>query len=1558
MSLSRVGVGNGTNTWTVPAHNIGDEIVTFAFRTGSTTPPALAAGFTTIATIVGTNCSARISCRIATSTSDTAGTSTNATATVGEVWTSSLYGSGASLAIGGFATTHASSLTVNFPALTMTNAGGTSWVAGFAGVSNTSQTISTAPAGMVNQSLETAAASQAAGFDTNGTVSSWSSTNAVDTGTAGNTCSCTLEICENVPAVTSLANMVQHRVTQPNSIASVNESLNNLAVTKPDPTLAGNGLLLVVEYPSGATPVITDDKSNTWPASGAAGTVTADAGAGNMAIQAFVLASAATGTQTVKIGFGSTVQQPVRAKLTELYNVTGTLNGSVTAAAVNTAGVVSPGSFTPTAANSLVFAYMGNSNTLGATNPSLIQAANGYALNDSDVSWTQGQGVPSASQYALQTTAVATTPLFNLAQGGTDTYNVIAFALSTGTQGTPKPSTIHIDRLIDFSVNSTPASWLFQVPQSGNLGVLGSPEDLLNTGTVPITDSDAVTWSHPTPVAGSPIFLYRANSPANPSRTVTLNLTGATGTNSNWRYLDVSNAAVSPLDVFAALGSQTTNNLNSFSNAPSITPTQSGDLVIAIMQNGLGPTLGCTTTGAVYTEPSYQIAQFTATIAGTTLTVSATAWGVNPLGIGATVIQGSGVTLGTSVQSGTGPTYTVNPSQTVSSATTMQEVSTDSSNVNWGNGMAILYNAPASAINWAWTFSNQPSSSITASAIAFKTAPAAGASAWDDDFGDFPQILAGEDEGHEAEATAILCMTYESAPVGPNAVPLQSQDEWPFFDWGDQYEEPLVNDLEWSGPIQPNAPPEIFRDDELISLGLLESIDEESLDFTGEGGVGPNAVFLQYYGEDAEQPPVDDIDEQWFEFDAAPVGLNATFAQYFGEDAERVFLEDESAADELLLDEPAQPVIAAAVVDDPWPHFDDETQEETLDLEGAASVNPAAVFAQYFGEDADVGVLDDATDEETLDLNGDGSVGSGATFAQYYGEDAELDQCDDSTHEETLDWDSQPVGAPASFAQYFGEDADVAIADDASDEETLDYDGPPVGPSASVAQYFGEDSEALFLEDEASTDDLLLDEVQQPLVLATPAEDAWPHFDDEGAEEPADSDSAPVGAAGIAAQYYGEDAESGLFDEIDEGEPPQDDVLQQLPPTIQPLQYFGEDAEAWHDDQDEPYLDFDGTPAGAAATFAQYFGEDAELSTLHDEQGEEILDTDQALGANAPQIDTSQLGGHEWQQDDDELEDWALLSLDAQIGANAGAAAIDDAWDHFADESLEEFLPPDDAQLITLVIQPPEDAWDWAADESLEEFLPPDEPVGAPFVLPAAIEDGWDWSGDETLEEYLDTDQALGTSLNPLLTIEDAWDWAADETLEETLDFFDQPTGANARFAQYFGEDAETDFLEDESSTEDVLLDALSPPPLLFPSNDIVFYIPQLAVAYTAQGEVLYIPQNQVVYMPLSPQLQKFRPKLPSEEQVLTFNMSAALTGGNLLVGTPTVVSVTSVRGDDPTPTAILNGPPALDSTSTLILVPVKGGIPNSSYIIEVNCASQQPPVQPSLAAILPIGHP
>lgn len=516
------------------------------------------------------------------------------------------------------------------------------------------------------------------------------------------------------------AQLVQHIATPPESIAINNEPLNNLVINLPNASLASNCLVCAIAYPSGATPVITDNKSNTWPTSGGAGTVTVDAGGGNLALQVFVLTSAATGTQQVTVGFGSTVQIPVRVWITEWVNVTGTIDGHASAAAVNVSGLVSPGAFTPSAANCLVLSYMADSNTTGTTNPTLIQAAQGYALNDADIGFTTGNGTPAASQWAQQTTAVATTASFMLSQSGAETYNVISLALSTGTQGTAPSPGIHIDRLLYFSTNSVPANYTLQIPSTGNLGVLASPIDLNGNGIITTIDSDGVTWKN-AGSAGTPLFMRRENYIPSSTRTVTCQFTN-TAQDQMLRYFDISFAAGSPFDVSAFTGATGVNNVNSISSFPAISPMTANGLILACMQNGLGPTLGVTApTGVVYDEQNYSRAQFVGGITTTTLTVASTTWGTVDNGL--EVISGSGVTVGTTVQSGTGPTYTIQPSQTVTAGTTMTQSSNDSSTVNWGNALAHVYNASAGATSFAWSFANQPSNSVSVGAIAFKAGP-------------------------------------------------------------------------------------------------------------------------------------------------------------------------------------------------------------------------------------------------------------------------------------------------------------------------------------------------------------------------------------------------------------------------------------------------------------------------------------------------------------------------------------------------------------------------------------------------------------------------------------------------------------------------------------------------------------------------------------------------------------------------------------------------------------------------------------------------------------------
>lgn len=173
MTVSYIGAqGAATTTVTIPAHQVGDLILIFAYRDGSNTvPTAPTAGgtvptWTQIGSSGGNTNSSRIHYAIATATTTTSGTWTNATELICHVYRGATVG--ASIGGSGSATT-----TVNYPALTLQRTDNTSWVAGFAG-HRTATNVDLAPGTMVNRAF---AGTEAAGHDSNGTRTTWASTN-------------------------------------------------------------------------------------------------------------------------------------------------------------------------------------------------------------------------------------------------------------------------------------------------------------------------------------------------------------------------------------------------------------------------------------------------------------------------------------------------------------------------------------------------------------------------------------------------------------------------------------------------------------------------------------------------------------------------------------------------------------------------------------------------------------------------------------------------------------------------------------------------------------------------------------------------------------------------------------------------------------------------------------------------------------------------------------------------------------------------------------------------------------------------------------------------------------------------------------------------------------------------------------------------------------------------------------------------------------------------------------------------------------------------------------
>jgi hypothetical protein len=181
MALSYVGQATGTNSATLPSFNVGDIAIVFAYRDGSNTPPSLPAGWNTILGATGANTnSARSGFRYLQSGDTTTGTWTNATSVICLVYRAT----GGVATVGASARGSGSSTTITYPAVTLQDPNGDSWGIRFAGHRSTNVTIETAPSGYTNRTSVSDATDEAAGFDSNGGITSGASGTASVGGTA------------------------------------------------------------------------------------------------------------------------------------------------------------------------------------------------------------------------------------------------------------------------------------------------------------------------------------------------------------------------------------------------------------------------------------------------------------------------------------------------------------------------------------------------------------------------------------------------------------------------------------------------------------------------------------------------------------------------------------------------------------------------------------------------------------------------------------------------------------------------------------------------------------------------------------------------------------------------------------------------------------------------------------------------------------------------------------------------------------------------------------------------------------------------------------------------------------------------------------------------------------------------------------------------------------------------------------------------------------------------------------------------------------------------------
>ncbi len=586
MSITRIGTATGTTTCTVPAHQPGDLIVICAERS-ATSFATLGTGFTSLLTKAGTSVSMTIGYRWATATNDASGTWTNALALTCVVLRPS---SGNVLGVGASATHAQTTNTINYPALTLSDGySSNTWVLGFAVCSNVTNTIVTAPSGMTNEALETAAAAQCAYHDTNGGVTSWASTNATTTGTPGNSVSATVEI-NLMPGTPQPTQVVQHvgGGSMPPTSASGPGNAFKIPINA---TLSGNCLVIGFSYDNGLTvSSVSDNVNGTWsgPVSGSH----ANAGTGNEDSTVYVFPNSAAGATLITVTFSAS-SNGFQYAFTEFWGIDASPSAGATSVAFAAGPTAAAGSFTPTNNNAtggnLIWMYAAQSTTASTQVCTNIRAGQNMTLLDADIGWTSvSDTFYHASASYVQTAYVAINPTLTFI-GSPDQFNACAIALKiNAAAGTPRPSSgVYLVRICHFTTTSFPAKaanaiYTLQAPVYGNLRVLACDDPNVSTTTV-IHDNEGGTWTVRGGAGIGAGIWDRVNTSANSDLCITIQGGGADNRLS-WRIYDFINMATAPFDNAAAVNESAASPTYTSGYFP--TPTTGNGVVL--MNVGLG----------------------------------------------------------------------------------------------------------------------------------------------------------------------------------------------------------------------------------------------------------------------------------------------------------------------------------------------------------------------------------------------------------------------------------------------------------------------------------------------------------------------------------------------------------------------------------------------------------------------------------------------------------------------------------------------------------------------------------------------------------------------------------------------------------------------------------------------------------------------------------------------------------------------------------------------------------------------------------------------------------
>lgn len=668
-ALTLVGVSTASGTSVTPvAHQAGDIIVIFAMHGGATTIPSLpnpyitpsgvVAGTKSLSTAPALGC--RVGYKIATGTSDTSGTWTNASELICHVYRPS---AGFVARLGQLNSSTSATATVTYPVLTtLADTSGASWIIGFTAASNTTQAITTAPTGMTNQSSVVGASYQAAGFDTNGGVSSWSAQTANVTST-GSSVTFTFEIVL-ASTTNSLSSYVYQHIKGGGNPWPRQQTGTVFKIPVDQACGTGNFLIFKCSYDNGiGAPTVSGSVNGAFTL-----VATVSGGAGNLDTSVYIKPNATSGQETITVtcptsattagsfvtGLGyvidtvgttnfvaigaasNAVGQPFIAsgagsgtgtatqgyiafeyELTELYNVatsfTATLGTTYQDRAYST--TVNTGAFTPPNNNAtggnLIWASFTKAEASNAFptkfGTNIFPGTSGFQLLSADNGWGVADNqntFPKAVCACIQATSASITPALTSIGDG-DNWNSIALAIAVSTgSGTAPSSQVRFNTVQHFATDNFggttaggTATYAVQCPAYGNCRVIASDDPSLHSLTV--RDNEGNTWT--SAGTGSGIW-YFIGAAANPNLWVFID-GGGTDAQVSWRYYDLSN--VGAFDSFTAQANSPTG--TTFTLSPSPTPVASTTMTIINVGLGNGPCTGISSApaGAVYGLATY-----------------------------------------------------------------------------------------------------------------------------------------------------------------------------------------------------------------------------------------------------------------------------------------------------------------------------------------------------------------------------------------------------------------------------------------------------------------------------------------------------------------------------------------------------------------------------------------------------------------------------------------------------------------------------------------------------------------------------------------------------------------------------------------------------------------------------------------------------------------------------------------------------------------------------------------------------------------------------------------